>query len=163
MVFFVPDPEADPGQAGPAGSVGTGDFGSVYSNGISVLQAPGTAFTKLTGLFTVNGLTAGGGVTPNQALDQLVINTTGIYSLWSLVSAKGSGLGIFSIQARRNGIALPDVAGQDTVLTQPFWGAARGKGAVSLTSGDVIEVYGFTSAVITLTYTDAMLCAKRLA
>lgn len=159
-IFQVPDSDGLQGDPGP---VGTGDFGSVYSNGISVAQAPGAAFVKLVGLFTTNGLAQGGGVTPDAAGDRLVINTTGVYRLWIMVNPRASGGTVFAAEARRNGLAIPQVAGQHVLSVSPLFGSVRGRGSVSLTAGDVIEVYGLASGGATLTYTDAQLYALRLA
>lgn len=162
-VFRVPDPTGAQGPVGPAGPVGTGDYGLVYTNAGTNTQALAVAFAKLVGVLTTNGPAQGGGVTPNAALDQLIINTTGDYMLWIMVHVSTPAGAVFSIQGRRNGIALPNIAGQETTAGATIIGAARAKGAATLTAGDVIEIYGASNTSQTTTFRTAQLFAKRLA
>lgn len=156
MVFFVPD---DTAATGPAGAVGTGDYGSVWDADISVaLAIVGGVFSTIPA-FGTNG--AANNTTPDGASDRLTVDVTGTWIVtygitfaYSLGSVCQSILTVNSVQQT---VVRAQHTGTTGVFTMGAWGP------LSLTAGDILEVEFTAVAGGTATFFQTNLRAKRVA
>ena len=164
MTFSVPNlAGGSPGPSGPVGPVGTGVYGDMLA--VFVFSGVTQAFTagvpqKIVS-FGTNGLSVG--VTPDEANDRLVITEDGDYEVYwqqTYTLVAGAGFTFDFIEMRINGTPAPEAS-----LTQfegpiaSFFVCASAGGILSLSAGDVLEIYAQTSAGATVTWRDAQLFA----
>lgn len=155
MVFFVPDGTAE---TGPAGAVGTGDYGSVFDADISVaLAVVGGVFSKIPA-FGTNGVA--NNATPDGASDRLIVDVTGTWIVtYGITFAYSLGSVCQSILTV-NSVQQTPVQAQHTGTTGVFTMGAWDP--LALTAGDILEVE-FTAVVAgTATFFQTSLRAKRL-
>lgn len=162
-IFTVPGSGAgSPGPAGPPGAAAATSYGSILS--VFLFSFTSQAFTanaeqKINGWGT-NGISAG--VTPDQAGERLVFNTTGVYEIYFGYTYKGSVNWTFNfLEVRLDGVLVPQLS-----LTDYEGSTNRAScasiGTVGIAAGSVLEVYAETSVNVTVDWLDGALSAWRV-
>ena len=160
-IFDVPDTDAgnNPGPPGPAGAVGTGDYGDVFGVSTAIAQAlVGLAALVKASPFPTTGLS--NNTTPSGASSSITVDVTGDWMVYYSVTFGYSVGSVMNTQLFVNSVAVPQVRCQHTGTI--FFHTMSARGSVSLTAGDVLEVFVGAAASGTVTFFDGQLYCRRL-
>lgn len=157
-VFTVPTVGGPPGPDGPDSAAL--EFGAISRDGgglqaITVAASP----QQYTASTWANGLA--NGVTPDGALDRIVMDTTGFYAVYLEISHTFSVTARITWQLRKNG--LLDLSVGFSLLGTPFFpDSGSGAGIVTITAGDILSIFVSTTVDGTVSVIKGQLYVERL-
>lgn len=149
------------GPAGPPGPDSAAlEFGAISRDGTGLQAITVAASPQQYAASTwTNGLASG--ITPDGALDRIVMDTTGFYAVFLQVSHTFTATARITWQLRKNGLLAASVG--FSLLGTPFFpNSGSSAGIVTITAGDILSIFVSTTVNGTVSVIKGQLYVERL-